>query len=575
MLRSKSGGAGLAWFLLGCFALLPLPVLAQSGHELPEAPMPAETTPVASAPMPMTLTANAPAEGAGVEVKRGGLPAPVFTFDRQQAFGAENDFVETTAEQDRIALSELNSDLSVNAPRGGSVSLNGLISEMNRADADTMDDDPGVEKYHWRGLLLQSLAFQSTENLYRMITDTNMRRLLVDKPFWADYMDSMGQWNMRRWWDGDSFLVDYIGHPMEGGVASFIEIQNSPSQKYLRFGDQGYWRSRMLAMLWATAYSTQQKIGPLGEAAIGSDGGISYPLNCPFPCKSFTKYTNNTGWTDFIATPVIGTVWVLVEDFIDREISDRLQGGDLNAVFPKIVRGALNPCRTMANAMRWRKPWYRDYQRGTENLYYTRKVRFLPDETEALERTPRFELFPHFSSIYLPVNTSQCLHCRKQVSGPGLGFSARISKWVDFDTDLTYASNASPVPSDRAGGNMTSATFGFRYGYQGVRWAVKAALRPGFVSYDKAYEASPMTGEPTPNLGRITHFAWATAINADYTVAKHLALRGVIDNTAVRYREAALGPPPPGKVPYLNWLSRQEFLTNENWGYKAGAVLRF
>jgi hypothetical protein len=48
----------------------------------------------------------------------------------------------------------------------------------------------------------------------------------------------------------------------------------------------------------------------------------------------------------------------------------------------------------------------------------------------------------------------------------------------------------------------------------------------------------------------------------------------------VRYREARPGKPEPvhyptGAYPYLSWISVTTFLTNENWAYQAGAVLRF
>lgn len=97
--------------------------------------------------------------------------------------------------------------------------------------------------------------------------------------------------------------------------------------------------------------------------------------------------------------------------------------------------------------------------------------------------------------------------------------------------------NASPFPSDRAGGNLISGTFGFRAGIQTPRYALKVALRPGFVSYDRAYLTSPtgihlgsLTGpviippvSATPEIGRITHFVTSLSINADYALTRHFA----------------------------------------------------
>jgi hypothetical protein len=469
------------------------------------------------------------------------------------------------------------------AVEGVHLNLNPLFAAMNRpapsnsVEAGSQDSD----RYHLQGLLWQSLAFIGIEDSFRLLTDPYMRHLIADGPYWHNYMASMGQWNMRRWSDGDDFLVDDIAHPMQGATSAFIEIQNSPRQRSLRIGSsREYWRSRFLGMMWATVFSTQQKIGPLGEAAVGSAGGYTYVQNCASPCPTYipgkTKYTNNTGWTDFIITPTVGTLWVMMEDFLDLKVSDRVQRGNIHALFPKILRGSLNPTRTMANALRWRAPWYRDFQEDGSNQHITGGIHFLPSDEAVVRSAPRYEIFPHYNAISLPVNTVSCSHCRQMTSGYGVGFAVRLARWVDFDSDLDYQPNASPLPSDRAGGDITMGTFGLRSGVQYTHFALKASIRPGFLSYNHAYETSPAGSGPTPDIGRITHFATALAINGDYIVTRRFALRAVIGNTPVRYREPYLtGPPGAGAPPYLNWLSHEVFLTNENWTCQTGAVLRF
>jgi hypothetical protein len=473
--------------------------------------------------------------------------------------------------------------LDENAEPGLRFDLDPAFAAMERPDAirDVTNIGDGTEHYHWKGLLWQSFAFFGIENGFRLMTDPYFRYLTADKPYWYDYIQSMKQWNMRRWSDGDDFLVAYIGHPMQGSVTEFIEIQNDPHARYLRIGkDKAYWKSIFHSFLWNTAFSTDQKVGPLGESALGSEGGYTYVVGCPAPCKSYNpavdKVTNNTGWVKLVSTPVVGTLWTLTEDFLDRYVSDPLQnhfGPD--RLFPEIVRGGLNPCRTMANFLRWRAPWYRDFQHDIYDMRITRRVNFLPSDDAVVRAAPRFELFPHFNAISLPVNTATCFRCRQMTTGFGVGFSSRWTKRVDFDSDLNYQPNASPLPSDRAGGNIVMGTFGLRSGFVTEHFALKGSLRPGFLSYDRAYETSPTKTGPTPDIGRITHFTTALALTGDYIVYRHLALRGVFGNTPVRYREAKLGNPPPGKEPYLGWLSRQTFLTNENWSYQAGTVLRF
>lgn len=450
------------------------------------------------------------------------------------------------------------------------------------------EEDRAAERYHWKGLLWQSLAFQGAENVYRLSTDQYMRHLIATGPYWRNYGISMTHWDMTRWNDGDSFVVDDIGHPMQGAVSSFIEIQNSLSARNLQFSNsRAYWKSRFVAMLWATAYSTQQKIGPLGEAALGNGGGYTYALHCPFRCTNpKAEYTNDTGWTDFIMTPAGGTVWVIGEDVIDR-YTGRWQDAHPDAVFPKIVRGALNPTRTAANALRGKNPWYRDYLHP--EAHSGGGVHFERGDEEFIRNLPRYEIFPHFNAIGLTVNTATCTECRKWTSGGGVGFSARLSHWVDFDSDFDYQPNASPVASYKSGGDAVVATFGLRSGIVTPHYALKVSLRPGLVSYNHAQvlpppevPSVPLVAFPHPSattqtvsMGRITHFATALAISGDYGITRNFAIRGVFGNTPVRYLDGFLTPPGVGKAPYFNWLSHEYFETNENWTYQVGPVLRF
>jgi len=444
----------------------------------------------------------------------------------------------------------------------------------NPQDVQDPQNPEAAQGYHWKGLLWQSLAFIGIENAFRLGTDPYLRHLTAEGPYWTNYWISMQHWNMNRWSDGDDFLVDDIGHPMQGAVSGFIEIQNSPRYRNLQISSSSaYWKSRFIALLWMTAYSTQQKIGPLGEAAVGNDGGYTYPFNCPAPCTNpDVTYGTNTGWTDFIMTPAGGMVWLIGEDAIDRFISARLEEAYPDKLFVKIVRGSLNPTRTFANAMRWRNPWYRDYQHPDAP---PRGIRFIRDDEEIIAHMPRYEIFPHFNALSLPINTMTCIQCRKWTDGGGVGFSARIGRDVDFDSDVNYQPNASPLPSARAGGNIVMATFGLRAGFVTPHYALKAAIRPGFVSYDHAYTTFPSATNPVPETGRITHFATALAINGDYGITRNFAIRGVFGNTPVRYLYGYLQPPGFGNPPRLNYLSKEAFLTNENWTYQVGPVLRF
>ena len=437
-----------------------------------------------------------------------------------------------------------------------------------------------IQGYYWQGLLWQSFAFFGVENSFRLMTDPYFRYLTADKPFWHDYVASLHQWNMGRWSDGDDFLVAYVGHPLQGSVTEFIEIQNDPHARYLQISrDPAYWKSRFQSFLWATIYSTDQKVGPLGETALGSEGGYTYPLKCPAPCPTYQpglyKVTNNTGWVKFVTTPVVGTLWTLAEDTLDRYVSDRVQGDNMEAVFPKILRGSLNPSRTMANALRGHKPWYRDYQHP-ENADAIR-YHILRDDEELIQNLPRYEIFPHFHALSLPVNAnSTCYPCRQITTGPGIGFTYLLSRWWDVESDVDHHPNASTLPSVKAGGDALIGTFGLGLGFRSQNYGLKASVRPGFVSYDRAYFNLPTADETMPPTGRITHFATSLSVTGDYGVVRHLAMRASVSNLAVRYDSKRLDRAPGvGTEPYLFWISPKVYATNENWSYQVGPVLRF
>ncbi|HWF66672.1 MAG TPA: hypothetical protein VN670_05180 [Acidobacteriaceae bacterium] len=439
------------------------------------------------------------------------------------------------------------------------------------------------QKYHWKGLIWQSLELNSIESVFRLADDDQIQTLLFNKPYWHDYIASLHQFNMGRWNDGDDFLINYVGHPMQGAVSGYIEIQNDPTGSRLEISrSSAYLKSRWYALLWSAAYSTQSEIGPFGEAALGNEGGWTYPLGCKRPCPEYqpgvTKYTNNTGWVDFIITPVVGELWIITEDTLDRYVSDRVQGDDRTRLFPKILRGSLNPSRTMANFLRWKNPWYRDWQHSAEAWNRAGDgIHFTPsdEQMQEMQNRPRWEIEPHFTAFSVAVNTPTCTNCRRVTSGVGAEFSYRLYRWLDADVDTTVQPNASPAPSDRAGGTLVSGVFGLRTGLDTENYALKLALRPGFVSFDNAYETSPNTDIPVPQQGQITHFTWNVAVSGDYRLSRHFAWRAELQNSVIRYRSAYVDPPGIGTPPYLSWLSHEYFVNRGNWVYQSGPVFRF
>jgi hypothetical protein len=449
-------------------------------------------------------------------------------------------------------------------------------SRSEEAPADTSDDEPVVsERYHWSGLLAQSLFFNVIENSFRAASDDQIRVLLANKPFWHDYVASIHQFNMRRWNDGDDFLVNYVGHPMQGAVSGFIEIQNDPTGRVQEISaTQAYWMSRFKAFLWATAYSTHSEISPLGEAGIGNEGGWTYPIHCKTRCTepgTYQKYTNNTGWVDFIITPTVGTLWLIAEDTLDRFVSDRVQGGNRSRNLPKVLRGGLNPSRTMANAMRFKSPWYRDNQHSPE-LEENYGIHVLPSD-EAMQQDQtfrRFAIMPYFIAMPFGTAAHPCTVCMENPGG-GVETDFALTHWIAVSFAASKQQDLmSKQPA--ATGSTVSTGLGLRLIYDRPYNTLSLAVRPGLVT-EHAFVSS--SNGSTSSEASVSHTANTITISNDYKISRSVALRSSMGVTIVRYRYAAVPLPGEGKPPYLTWLSHDSYTNKSTWSYQMGPVFHF
>ncbi len=433
---------------------------------------------------------------------------------------------------------------------------------------------PGAEMgepYHWKGLLLQSFAFSALENGVRIMTaNQHDRHFLLNKPYWSDYWASLQQFNMRRWNDGDSVPVNYVGHPMQGAISGYIEVQNDPSSRGLHISSSPlYWRSVMRATLWSAVYSTMSEIGPMGEAAIFNEGGFTYPLNCKGDkpeCTATAKYTNNTGWVDFIITPTIGTLWMLGEDSVDRFVSDPLVQRYPHAFGYKLLRAGLNPSRSLANILRGHYPWFRDEEHP--EVYESVMVEHFAD---AMEEEPRehVDMFFHYTALNLNINEVNCPGCRRVTTGAGMEYGFAVRRYLDLVVDTSIQPGASPGSSLNVGGTLWTGHAGVRSGYSGEHFALKVTLAPGFASYSRT-QASP-----NDSLGRNYNFSAIAALSADLRVSPHFAFRTTVEQMLIRYKSTERDPPGIGSPPWLSFLSHDNYINSTNWGVSVGPVLRF
>lgn len=201
--------------------------------------------------------------------------------------------------------------------------------------------------FRWNSALKQSLLFLTIEHGFRLGTEPSTRADLKG-PFFKDWFKSAS--NLRDWRDGDEFYVNYVGHPMQGAVTGFIQIQNDPHGISQQIGlNKAYWESRRRAFWWSAAYSTQFELGPLSESSIGNVG-----------LRPSVKSRHPQAFVDIVITPVVGTAWLVGEDALDRFLIRQIEDKTTNRVIRIFARSLLNPGRSFANLMRGRWFWYRD-----------------------------------------------------------------------------------------------------------------------------------------------------------------------------------------------------------------------
>lgn len=232
----------------------------------------------------------------------------------------------------------------------------------------------GENEVDWQSVARQSALFTGIQHAFRLATEPGTRAGLKG-PFFSGYADSAGF--LHGWDDGDPFLVNYIGHPIQGAVSGMIYVQNSPAARAQRFSrDPRYWRSRVKAMGIAWAYSTWFEIGPFSEASIGK----------------IQSRQPQQGFVDHVITPVMGTGWLVAEDLLDEKLILPFERRFENRWARMIVRGGLNPSRSFSNALRFKAPWHRDNRGGILAANYRAPVELAPEPSRHFPKAAPLEV---------------------------------------------------------------------------------------------------------------------------------------------------------------------------------------
>lgn len=369
----------------------------------------------------------------------------------------------------------------------------------------TDPDSTASDGIQWGPLLAQSFFFVSIEHGFRVATQDYTRDALHGR-FFSDWGASIG--NLHGWADGDPFLTNYIGHPMEGSVTGFIMVQNDRARyKYAEFGrNRDYWKSRARAALFAFASSTQFELGPLSEASIGNT----------------SLYFPQQGFADHAVTPSLGLAWMIAEDALDKYVIQRYEERTDKRWAKMLMRSGLNPSRSMANAMRLQVPWHRDTRPGifpkssssasTVSGISVSSATLTPGIAAGIAPaseprppklsdlppylTPRFELGVNYSYVQLAAGQSGTLSC----NGGGAQTTYNFTNWFGLSADVGGCKMVSPGVN--ISGDSTNYLAGPRITFR--RWTRWTPHLQFLVGGDKLTTETMYPDRKPANLPKIT-----------------------------------------------------------------------
>jgi hypothetical protein len=185
---------------------------------------------------------------------------------------------------------------------------------------------------------------------FNLWTEAGTRDALYGHWF-QDYMRSLSE--LRGWSDSDRFMAPYVGHSIQGSIYGFILRQNDPKYRDVQWGDgRDYWISILRSTAFSAAAHAQWKIGPLSEASIGN-----------------VMLHASPGFITLVTTPTLGALTMIGEDLLDRYVIIGLENRSTNGTLIILARSFLNPGRSFANVMAFKKPWYRATRMGLEADY--------------------------------------------------------------------------------------------------------------------------------------------------------------------------------------------------------------
>jgi hypothetical protein len=213
---------------------------------------------------------------------------------------------------------------------------------------------------HWDSLLREWGMWIATEQTERILKEPKTRGQLSG-PFFGDWFHTVSTYHFDNWDDGGKYITSYGAHPMQGAIAEAIFWQNND---HVRFSDQdfrspAYRRALLQAFAFATLDAVLWKMGPLSESSIGN---VGLPTQWwDRDCKVLhVRCVDRNGVSDMVMNEVGGTAMTIGFQWLDKHVQKRIEERFQSRAVIDTTRMLANPPQTVANIMRFKRPWYRD-----------------------------------------------------------------------------------------------------------------------------------------------------------------------------------------------------------------------
>jgi hypothetical protein len=226
---------------------------------------------------------------------------------------------------------------------------------------------------HWGPLLREWGLDIGIEQSERIVQEAKTRDQLNGK-FFKEWFSDVAQYRYGLWNDGDKFFTSYIGHPLQGAVVEGIFWQNDDRVRFSEqdFHSAAYRKALLQAFAFATLDAVQWKLGPVSEASIGHVGLPAHWWNAPYYCNILHEYCHpRTGLNDLVMNEVGGTVLMIGFQWTDKHVQVAIEKQFHNRAVIDTTRILTNPPASLANLLRFRRPWFRENRDGA-NPHSTR-----------------------------------------------------------------------------------------------------------------------------------------------------------------------------------------------------------